>query len=73
MFYMEEQAESLLLTRLTKSSMTVDPKRSEMLGTYGDMVNFLLRTYAMNEIIAKAYNDPANFRQSSAMTAETYS
>lgn len=53
--------------------MTVDSKRSEMLRTYGDVVNFLLQKYATDEVIAEAYNDVVNFRQSSATTKKTYS
>lgn len=40
--------------------------------TYGDVVNFLLRTYAMDVFITEAYNDVVNFRKSSFMTESTY-
>lgn len=42
--------------------MAVDSKQSNMMRTYGDVVNLLLPTYATNEIIAKAYNAVVNFR-----------
>lgn len=63
-FYVKSQTESLLLIQLTVSSMAVDFKRSELLRTYGDVVSFPLRTYATDELIAKAYNDVAGFCQS---------
>lgn len=43
-----------------------------MLHTYADVMNFLLRTYATDAIIAEASSDVVNFRQSPAMTKEAY-
>lgn len=40
--------------------------------TYGDVMNFLLRTYAMDEFITEAYNEIARSRQSFAMTQYIY-
>lgn len=60
--YVKEQTESFQSIRLTRSSITVDSKRSKMLGTYGILVNVLLQTYEKNEFIKKACNDGVNFR-----------
>lgn len=53
--------------------MAVDFKRSEMLRTHRYVVSFLLQTYATDEAIAEAGIHVVNFRQTSAMTEETYS
>lgn len=71
-FFVEKHAESLLLTRVTESSMVEHSKRCEMLRTYRDVVKFLLRTYETDGVVAKAYNDVVNFCQSSAMTEENF-
>lgn len=46
---------------------------TRMLRTYGDVVNFLLRTPAADEVIAEAYNDAVKLRRSRAITEKTYS
>lgn len=56
------RGESLLLTRLTKSSMAVDSRQSKMFRAFGDVVHFLLQTCAADEVIAISYNEVANFR-----------
>lgn len=48
-------------TRLAGSSMALDSKRSEILRTYGDVMNSLPRSLAKDEVIAKAYNDVTSF------------
>lgn len=53
--------------------MAVDSKRIETLRTYGDVMNFLLQTYATNQVIAEAYSDVLDFHQNSALTKETSS
>lgn len=50
-----------MLTELEGSSMAVDSKQSNVLWTYGDVVTFLLRTYAMDDITAEAYSEVVNF------------
>ena len=53
--------------------MAVDVERRELLQTYPQVVNFLLRTYATDEVISEAVGDVTSFRQSSNMTEEVYS
>lgn len=72
-FYMEEQAESLLLTLLTGSSVAVESKRSIVLRTCVDVVNFVLRAYATTSFTAKAYTDVVSLSRGSAMAEEIYS
>lgn len=43
--YVEEHAKSLLLIRLTGSSVAVDFEQSEMLCLYEDLVNLFLQTF----------------------------
>ena len=45
----------------------------ELLRTYPQVVNVLLRTYATDEVISEAVGDVTSFRQSSNMTEEVYS
>lgn len=51
----------------------MDPRRSETLWKYGEVIEFLLKPYAQGEVMAETNNDVLNFRQGSAMTPETYS
>ena len=72
-FFLSGQAEALLQSRLAGGSMAVDVEQEDLLRTYPQVVNFLLRTYATDEIIAEAYSDVMSFKQTSAMTEEQYS
>ena len=53
--------------------MAVDLERRELLRTYQQVVNVLLRTYANDEVISETVSDVTSFRQSSSMTEEVYS
>ena len=59
--------------RLNGNTMAVDVERRELLRTYPQVVNFLLRTYTTDEVISEAVGDVTSFRQSSNMTEEFYS
>ena len=72
-FYLTGQAHALLQSRLNGNTMAVDVEQRELLETYPEVVNFLLRTYATDEVIAEAVGDVTSFRQSSNMTEEVYS
>lgn len=61
-----------MLARLTSSSMAVDSRRSKILRTPWDVLNFLLRTYTTDEIIAEECNEIVNFRQGLAVTEAIY-
>lgn len=52
--------------------MTGAFQRSKMLRAYWNGVNISFRTYAADKVIAEAYSDVFNFRQSSAMIKKTY-
>lgn len=52
--------------------MAANSKLFELLQAHGDVVNFLLRVYATDEVIAKAYRDVSSIRQIFAMTKEIY-
>lgn len=71
-FCVEEQAELLLHTQLMKSLTAVDFKRSRMLCSHGDVMNFLFRTYAKSAVIAELYTDVFNLPQTSGMTEMIY-
>ena len=53
--------------------MAVDAEQRELLETYAEVVNLLLRTYATDEVISEAVGDVTSFRQSANMTEELYS
>ena len=72
-FYLTGQAHALLQSRLHGNTMAVDAEQRELLETYPEVVNYLLRTYATDEVISEAVGDVTSFRQSSNMTEEVYS
>ena len=72
-FYLTGQAHALLQSHLHGNTMAVDVERRELLRAYPQVVNFLLRTYATDEVISEAVGDVTSFRQSSNMTEEVYS
>ena len=63
----------MLQSRLNGNTLAVDAEQRELLETYAEVINFLLRTYATDEVIAEAVGDVTSFRQSSSMTEEVYS
>ena len=72
-FYLTGQAHALLQSRLNGNTMAVDVKRRELLRTYPQVINFLLRTYATDEVTSEAVCDVTSSCQSSSMTEEVYS
>ena len=63
----------MLQSRLHGNTMAVDAEQRELLETYAEVVNFLLRTYATDEVISEAVGNVTFFCQSSNMTEEVYS
>lgn len=51
--------------------MAVDPEHFKMLVAYPKVANFLLRTYAVDEIVDEAHFDAVIYRQGSNMTEES--
>ena len=72
-FYLTGQAHALLQSRQHRNTMAVVAEQRQLLETYAEVVNFLLRTYATDEVISEAVGDVTSFRQSSNMTEEVYS
>ncbi|CAN8074214.1 unnamed protein product [Agarophyton chilense] len=54
-FYLTGSAHALIQSRLFGETGAVDVRRCKMLRTYSEVVNFLLTTYATDEVIADAY------------------
>ena len=71
-FYLTGQAHALFQSRIHGNNMAVDAEQRELLETYAEVVNFLLRTYATDEFISEAVGNVTSFRQSSNMTEEVY-
>lgn len=63
-FYVAGQAEPFLLSHLTGNSVAIDARKYEMLHSYLEVVNFLLRRYATSEVIAEADNGAVVSRES---------
>lgn len=72
-FFLEGQAQAMLQSRLVGSSMAIDAKHRELLTSYPQVVNFLIRNYATDEVIAEAYNEVINCKQAATMTELRYS
>ena len=72
-FYLTGQAQALLQSTIHGNTIAVDAEQCELLETYAEVVNFLLRTSATDEGISEAVGDVTSFRQSSNMTEEVYS
>ena len=60
-------------TRLSGRSLAVDASRADMLTSYEEVVQFLLKTYATEDTMAEAITDVENFKQSSSMDVRAYS
>ena len=71
--YLTGQAHAFPQSRLHGNSMAIDAEQRELSETYAEVVNFLLRTYATDEVFSKAVGDVTSFCQSSNMTEEVYS
>ena len=68
--YLIGQAHAVLESHLNGNTMAVDMERSELLRTYLQVVNFLLCTYATDEVISEAVGDVTSFRPISNITEE---
>ena len=71
-FFMTGTALAKVQTRIVGESGAADARRDEVLSSYPEVVNYLLRTYATNEVMAEAYADVTNFLQSSGMSETEY-
>ena len=72
-FFLEGQAHAMLQSRLVGSNMAVDAKHRELLTSYPQVVNFLIRNYATDEVIAEAYNEVIGCKQVATMNELRYS
>ena len=63
-FFMTGMALAKVQTRIVGESGVADARRDEVLSSYPEVVNYLFRTYATNEVIAEAYAEVKNFIQS---------
>lgn len=61
-----------MLTRLMGILIASDSRRFEILRTYDDVGNFVLRACETDDVTAEALIDVISFRQSFAVTGETY-
>ena len=71
--YLSGQALSLVQNRMAGQTMSVDADREEMLTSYPELVNFMLETYATDDVIAEAVEDVESMRQSTGMTEQEFS
>ena len=71
-FFLTGSALARVQSRLLGESGAVDGHRDEVLSSYPEVVNYLLRTYATDEIIAEAYSEVTNYIQSTGMSEMEY-
>ena len=72
-FFLTGQDRALRQSRLNLNTMAVDVERQQLLRTYPQVVNVLLRPYATDEVVSEAVGDVTSFHQISNMTEEVYS
>lgn len=72
-FYLTRPGRSIVQSWLELISMAVGADYSEMLKSYKEAVNYLLRTYATDDVIAKDYTEMIPYRQSSGTSKSDYS
>ena len=71
--YLTGRALNLIQSRITDTSLVVDDGgHKEALSTYCEVVNYFLRTFATNEIVATAYADLTSYVQATGMTETDY-
>lgn len=63
--YLTGKAEVLVRARMIGCQMAMDKRQHELLHTYKEVVQLILRTYANDELVAMAYSEVVNFKQSS--------
>ena len=71
-FFVTGRAHSLVMNRLTVQSIAVDVQQQDTLTSYREVVNFLLRTYATDEIIAESHQEVIAYQQSTNTTETDY-
>ena len=71
-FFMTGTALAKVQTRIVGEFGVSDARRDEVLSSYPEVFNYLLRTYATNEVITEAYAEVTNFLQSSGMSETEY-
>ena len=67
-FFVNGTALAKVQTRTVGESGVADARRDEVLSPYLEVVNYVLRTYVTNEVIAEAYAEDTNWIQSSGMS-----
>ena len=72
-FYLIWKVYALLQSRLHGNTMVVLAEQRKLLESCSEVVKFLLRTYATEEVIYEAVSDVTSFHQSSNMMEEVYS
>ncbi|CAN8070208.1 unnamed protein product [Agarophyton chilense] len=72
-FYLKVQAYYLLQGRILGNTLAMDGDGTEMLESYPEVVNFLLETYATDEVIQEAYSEVLAYHQRSGQTESEFS
>lgn len=67
-FFLTGSALARVQSRLSGESGAVDEHRDELLSSYPEVVNYMLRTYATDDIIAEAYSEVTTYIQNSRMS-----
>ena len=72
-FFLKGQAGALVKSRLAGQTMAMDSERGELLTCYKELVNFLLHTYATDDVMAETVADVEGLKQSTSMTETGFS
>lgn len=72
-YFLTVQAATMVHNRLSVSTMSIDAGRVEILTSYKEMVNFLLKTFEAGDAMAAALLEVEGSRQSIAMTGQDFS
>ena len=71
-FYLTGQAYELVHSRLAGETSPTDVDKVELLHTYDEVVNFLIKTYVTDEVISDEYNSVMQYRQSTSTTEQDF-
>ena len=73
-FFLKDAAKALVKSRTTATKKKRRKSSSaDRLTSYSEVVHFLLKTYATDEVLAEAYADVQNYAQPSGMSEIDYS
>lgn len=71
-FFLHGKAHEIVVSRISGTTYPVNATDRELLGVYPEVVQYLLETYAMDDVVMDAHPNVISYRQSSNMTEEDF-